>query len=199
MRLTYLTRYTRTWPVLGLAIFAAASSASALTCKTFTGTTPQAALAYLQQDRSTLEPACIDQAIGIVKVAHYVPAIAILFTYLDFKKPTDIPGLPPIAHPAPTSGRYPAADALGVFGASIIPDLQNMIQNENAVKITRINAAAIYFFGSPTASTVKFIYAAGERAADQDTGGDLRSMAKNMVRYLPKDEQEDCKRSFASQ
>lgn len=76
------------------------------TCHSFDGKTSEAALAYLQQERSILEPACIYDAIRILDENRYRPAIETLFHYLDFEKP-EAPGAPHIHTMGATGGHSP--------------------------------------------------------------------------------------------
>jgi hypothetical protein len=101
-------------------------------CQTFKGKTPQAALAYLRQERTTLDPACIYDAIVILRAYRYKPAIPILVQYLDFKNPDA--EIAHIARVGATTNFYPAADALGSVGDSVIPDMHRVITSEDANK-----------------------------------------------------------------
>lgn len=59
----------------------------------FEGKTSQAALAYLKQERTTLEPACIYNAILILRSDGYKRAIPTLVQYLDLKTRTLKPSM----------------------------------------------------------------------------------------------------------
>jgi hypothetical protein len=153
-------------------------------CQGFEGKTSQAALAYLKQERTTLEPACIYDAILILEGDRYKPAIPTLLQYLDFKNPDA-----EIAHTArvgPTVNFYPAADALGSFGEMVIPAMQQVITSEDFIKVSRLNAASVYFWLKPKPSTLAFIAKAARDTGDRETGDALAGLAAKMVNTATK-------------
>jgi hypothetical protein len=166
-------------------------------CQGFEGKTSQAALAYLKQERTTLEPACIYLAILILEGDRYKPAIPTLLQYLDFKNPDA-----EIAHKArtgPTADFFPAADALSYFGDEVIPAMQQVITSEDANKISRLNAASVYFSVKPKPSTFAFIAKAARDTGDRETGDALAGLAAKMVNHCDKAEQDDCKKALNPQ
>jgi hypothetical protein len=137
-------------------------------CQGFEGKTSQAALAYLKQERTTWEPACIYDAILILRRDSHKPAIPTLSQYLDFKNPDA-----EIVHQervGPTTNFYPAADALGSFGEMVIPAMQQVITSEDSNKVSRLNAASVYFWLKPKPSTIAFIAKAARDTGDRETG-----------------------------
>lgn len=186
---------TRPSVALVMLLFASAFHALALECQSFAGTTPQAALKYLQQERASLEPACIDLSIGIVRQARYAPAIETLFKYIDFRKPGGRPDIPPPARIGPTEGAYPAADALDGFGTSPVPELKKVIEDDSASKVARFNAAQVLFWITPGPSSIAFIYTAGQGAVDRDAGAALSHLAELAVPYCSKEQANDCKKA----
>jgi hypothetical protein len=163
-------------------------------CQTFKGKTPQAALAYLRQERTTLDPACIYDAIVILRAYRYKPAIPILVQYLDFKNPDA--EIAHIARVGATTNFYPAADALGSVGDSVIPDMHRVITSEDANKISRLNAASVYWSLQPKPSTIAFIAKAARETGDRDTRDALAGLAAKMVNYCGNAERDDCKKAL---
>jgi hypothetical protein len=166
-------------------------------CQGFEGKTSQAALAYLKQERTTLEPACIYDAILILRRDSYKPAIPTLLQYLDFKNPDA-----EIVHQArvgPTTNFYPAADALGSFGEMVIPAMQQVITSEDSNKVSRLNAASVYFWVKPKPSTFAFIAKAARETGDRETGDALAGLAAKVVNHCDKAEQDDCKKALNPQ
>jgi hypothetical protein len=163
-------------------------------CQRFEGKTSQAALAYLKQEQTTLEPACIYDAILILEGDSYKPAIPTLLQYVDFKNPDA-----EIVHTArvgPTANFYPAADALGSFGEMVISAMQQVITSEDSNKVSRLNAASVYFWLKPKPSTFAFIAKAARDTGDRETGDALAGLAAKMVNHCEKTEQDDCKKAL---
>ena len=172
-------------------------------CQSFEGRTWQAALAYLKQERTTLEPACIYDAISILRndtwSNRYKQEIPIFLQYLDFKNPDA-----EIAHTVrvgPTDDFYPAADALGSFGdpvihAIVIPAMQKVIRSEDANKVSRLNAASVYWWIEPHPSTIAFIARAAQGTGDRETGDALAGLAAQMAAGCDKAELDDCKKAL---
>jgi hypothetical protein len=166
-------------------------------CQGFEGKTSQAALAYLKQERTTLEPACIYDAILILEGDRYKPAVPTLLQYLDFKNPDA-----EIAHKArtgPTADFYPAADALSYFGDAVIPAMQQVITSEDSTKVSRLNAASVYFALRPKPSTIALIAKAARDTGDREAGGALAGLAAQMAAHCDKAEQDDCKKALNPQ
>ena len=165
------------------------------TCHSFDGNTSEAALTYLQQERSILEPACIYDALGILDTNRYKPAIETLFHYLDFEKP-EAPGAPHPVTMGPTAGAFPAADALARFGNSVLPKVKEVIRNDVEPPLSRLNAAKIYFDIRPEPATVGFIAKAGHEAIDPASSKQLIHFAQLTVNYCQPDKREECKKAL---
>jgi hypothetical protein len=148
------------------------------TCHTWDGTTRESARQYLKQDRATLEPACIYDAIQLLREDHTTATRKILFGYIDWRR--ELPRRAPreAVFMSPTDGDYPAADALS-FNAddSLIPELKVIMQSEDKNATSRINAARIYFILKPFPPTVAFIADAARNAGDRQAGESIGLMA----------------------
>jgi hypothetical protein len=165
------------------------------TCHSFDGKTSEAALAYLQQERSILEPACIYDAIAILDANRYRPAIETLFHYLDFEKP-EAPGAPHPVTMGPTAGAFPAADALARFGNSVLREVKEVVRDDREPPLSRLNAAKIYFHIFPDPATVGFITKAGHEAMDPVASKELIHFARLTVNYCQPDQREECKKAL---
>lgn len=118
-----------------------ARAQSTTTCEELQNATPQKDLAYLQRDRSTLDPKCIDTALRNLIPFRYLPAVPTLIQYLDFKT------LSLARNGRALGGAYPAATALGQIGELAIPNVKAAVKNESLNRMQRKNAAALYAEG----------------------------------------------------
>ena len=169
-------------------------------CSGFEGKTSDEALAYLNADRSTLEPACINRALRIL--GQGVPpksAMKILLQYLDFETPVP-PGFPHTARPGPTDGIYPAAEALANYDRpTIVPDLKKVIRNDEWSSAARVNAASVLLFPIPEPSTISFVAQAGRDAVDLSAGKALKLLAEKMADHCPAEKRDECRQALAAQ
>jgi hypothetical protein len=157
--------------------------------------TPAAALAYLSQDRTNLNSACIINSIRIIREKNYRLAIPILVKYLDFRVP-DTPGVRrTVRHTqGPTNGLYPATDALAWLGETAVPALKSAISNNDLGAIGRSNAAkALFLVAADQAQVVSLTMKAAQASQDPDATDVLKKVANEMVRYCKAEEQQRCK------
>jgi len=165
-----------------------ARAQSTTTCADLQNATPQKTLAYLQQDRSTLNPQCIDTALRKLIPYRYMPAIPTLIQYLDFKT------LSLARNGQPLGGAYPAATALGQIGELAIPDVKAAVKNESLNRSQRRNAAALYAEGlsQDTPGIIKFLMQASKESKDAQVAFDLIDMATTIANYCPPNIQKQC-------
>lgn len=167
-----------------------------LTCSGFNGTTAEAALAYLQQDRATLEPECIYRAIGILRGDQCKPSADVLFRYLDFETPVP-PGVPHQANASsPTGGIFPAVDLLCSFGESVVPRVKQAIRDDGQTTLSRLNAAKIYFALDNGPTSIGFIAKAAHDATQPAAAKELLHFAEIAVGYCAADKKEQCKQAL---
>jgi hypothetical protein len=186
-----LQRYTIRAAIICLAVLSSVAGAKGQTCEEFHGTTPQAALAYLKQDRTTLEPWCINMAVAIFGGHPYAPAKKTLLEYIDFKRPF------PIGKPGPTGGQYPAADVLSDYGQSVVPDLKAILTSDDKNVQSRLNAVSVWFWISPKPLTVAFVAQAAKDAGDRDAGEKLANLAALLPKYCHKEDQPECEKALS--
>jgi hypothetical protein len=169
-------------------------------CQGFQGTSRSEAVDYLRQDRTALEPICIENALRILAKRRSGPSNAtereILVKYIDFK--VERVGVPLSGRVGPTSKEYIAADALVDYGKLVIPDLKAILINDDASKRSRVNAAKVYFWMAPNAPTIAYISKAGRNAGDPEAGDELTHLASLMVRGCAKDEQDACRNALGN-
>ena len=142
-----------------LLIIAKCAAAATLPCTQLQGAKPKQELAYLQRDRSRLDPACIVYAIEQLGLHyHTVPyrpsagaeaAAGVLVMYLDFQAPgTENIGKRMIQAKdrIPWLGdKYPAATALFQIGIQSTPSLVRAIGSAAYSELLRKNAIETLF------------------------------------------------------
>ena len=118
-------------------------------CSELEGAKPQVQLEYLQRERTAQSPDCITYAMfqiassrGDQDFDRYPEAIHAMVGYLDYHPPNRS-----VLSQAVSGGwsRYPATDALFMFGKLVIPDLLEVIASSVTSAISRANAIWLVF------------------------------------------------------
>lgn len=160
------------------------------------------ALKYLDQDRQNLSSACILDAIRIIKVKNYKPAIPVLVKYLDFTIPPP-QGIPTAIRltQGPTNEVYPAADVLAAFGGAATPALKKVLVDQSASKVERINAAKALFYTTvkDRPQVIRFISKTSRLSQDPETGEELSNLASKLVRGCTAQQRQECEQAASDQ
>jgi hypothetical protein len=147
---------------------------------------------YLQNDRSQLEPSCIEFAIARLKDRAYVPAANVLTSYLDFKVPRPSSGIV-VVHELRFKQEYPAAEALVGIGLPAVGSLVRAVGNIESSDVLRENAEdVILFIYNRNPAAIALVRQASKAAPDANTAARLFESAIRLARKCSPDWRSAC-------
>ena len=166
---------------------------AAPSCPKLASANSAALVDYLQNDRSALEPPCIEFAIARLGERAYVPAADVLTSYLDFKIP--IPNPSHYSHGIQWMPEYPAARALSSIGLSATASLIKAIGSGASSPLLRSNATDVFEVidrANNATETVAILYRASQSAADGGARGWLFDAALRVANHCHPDLRAAC-------